>query len=164
MPKPFIAQLVGHQSSNKKKIEDSTECLLTIPDRRKHGPVGMHFHSYVFFKLYLSHPLTHFPPANAPLSKSPISVIKSTVGIENVERCLDQIEMFVLVQRERARPTHFLSLALQSDELLDNYDTFCTLLKNSPSVPVSSQVLINIKPFIFQDVCKIPELFMPRAR
>lgn len=78
-----------------------------------------------------------------------IVVIKSTVGAEQVERCLDQIEMFVVVQRGRARPTHFISLALQSDELIKNHTSFCTLLKNSSSVP---------------DESKIPELFMPQVR
>jgi hypothetical protein len=45
--------------------------------------------------------------------------------------------MFVTVQRRHARPTHFVSLALQSDELLENYNTFRTMVKNSSAVPVS---------------------------
>jgi len=75
--------------------------------------------------------------------------IKSTTSAEKVERCLDQIEMFVAVQRLKAAPTHFVSLALQSDELLKNYNGFCLLVKNSSAVP---------------DESKMPKLFMPPVR
>ncbi|KAI6227962.1 KH domain-containing protein [Aphelenchoides besseyi] len=65
--------------------------------------------------------------------------IKSRVGRENVERCLDQIEMFVLRQRERAKPTHFISLPLLSEEVIHEYENFKLLIKNSESIPTESK-------------------------
>ncbi|KAI6194284.1 hypothetical protein M3Y96_01108700 [Aphelenchoides besseyi] len=66
-------------------------------------------------------------------------IVKSRVGRENVERCLDQIEMFVLRQRERAKPTHFISLPLLSEEVIHEYENFKLLIKNSDSIPPESK-------------------------
>jgi hypothetical protein len=64
-------------------------------------------------------------------------VIKSSVSAEQVETCLDKIEMFILFQRRSAKPTHFVSFPLQSAELLENYNKFCGLVKDSSDIPVS---------------------------
>ncbi|KAI6184210.1 Activating signal cointegrator 1 complex subunit 1 [Aphelenchoides bicaudatus] len=75
--------------------------------------------------------------------------IRSSGNAEMVERCLDQIEMFVTDQRRQAKPTHFVSLALQSNELVENHNTFCTLIKNSTAISEEN---------------KQRELFMPTVR
>ncbi|KAI6242872.1 KH domain-containing protein [Aphelenchoides fujianensis] len=84
--------------------------------------------------------------------------IKSTVGRENVERCLDQVEMFVLKQRERARPNHFVSFfppIARNAQLLAAYQEFMSKIKNSSSVPVSDRS---------NWVAPRPEFFTPPAK
>ncbi|CAD5210045.1 unnamed protein product [Bursaphelenchus okinawaensis] len=56
-------------------------------------------------------------------SSSPV-VIYSTVGKSCVESCLDQIELFLCTQRERSGPSHFVSLPLNVEPIMSNYEKF----------------------------------------
>jgi rRNA processing protein Krr1/Pno1 len=41
IPKSFMGRFLGQQGANKKKIEDSTQCKIEIPERKKNAPVGL---------------------------------------------------------------------------------------------------------------------------
>lgn len=42
IPKSFMGLFIGSQGANKKKVEKSTECEISFPDRsKKQGPIGL---------------------------------------------------------------------------------------------------------------------------
>ncbi|CAD5215237.1 unnamed protein product [Bursaphelenchus xylophilus] len=90
VPDMLMGRFIGNQASNKKKMEESTQCVIQIPAKKSNLPV----------------------------------VIYSVAGKECVESCLDQIDLFLSSQREKTNPSHFVSLPLNVEPILSNYEKF----------------------------------------
>lgn len=89
-----------------------------------------------------------------------MSVITTNGKRENIESCLDQIDLFLLTQRERAAPTHFVSLPLDScPALVEKYNNF---LKAAQSSATSVGVRLSRQPP--QSELQDPTRYVPASK
>uniref|UniRef100_A0A0N4W5B0 KH domain-containing protein n=1 Tax=Haemonchus placei TaxID=6290 RepID=A0A0N4W5B0_HAEPC len=65
--------------------------------------------------------------------------IKSFVGLENVQRCLDRIEFLVAEARKTAPLTHFVAVPCAQSEIVQSFELFKEAVINNPRVPEESR-------------------------
>ncbi|WKX94941.1 hypothetical protein Q1695_011858 [Nippostrongylus brasiliensis] len=65
--------------------------------------------------------------------------IKSLVGLENVQRCLDRIEFLVSEARKTAPVTHFLAIPCNQPDIIQSFELFKEAVINNQDVPESSR-------------------------
>ncbi|KAK6021025.1 KH domain protein [Ostertagia ostertagi] len=65
--------------------------------------------------------------------------IKSFVGLENVQRCLDRIELLVAEARKTAPVTHFVAVPCAQPEIVQSFELFKEAVMNNPRVPEESR-------------------------
>ncbi|VDP04522.1 unnamed protein product [Heligmosomoides polygyrus] len=65
--------------------------------------------------------------------------IKSFVGLENVQRCLDRIELLVSEARKSAPVTHFIAIPCASPEVVQSFEIFKEAVINNAGIPEESR-------------------------
>ncbi|RCN23971.1 hypothetical protein ANCCAN_30340 [Ancylostoma caninum] len=65
--------------------------------------------------------------------------IKSFVGLENVQRCLDRIELLVAEARRTAPLTHFVAIPCSSPEVIHAFEMFKEAVMGNERVPEDSR-------------------------
>ncbi|VDM68927.1 unnamed protein product, partial [Strongylus vulgaris] len=80
--------------------------------------------------------------------------IKSFVGLENVQRCLDRIELLIAEARRTAPLTHFIAIPCNSAEVIQAFEMFKEAVIANERVPVSA-VKHCYKPLKFWSPCHV---------